>query len=146
MRKKTFFIIPIFLVIFGLLFFYNNLYFGQDDYFKALQNKLKDTDYSRKEITDLKNYFKKSGFSIEDIQRMDSVKTNASGQTYGPDAFRPDLISVVCPDSTSGYIYRTEFLNFTENKSEQSSDDNSLPVYESDGETLIGYFNFSYEN
>jgi len=57
---------------------------------------------------------------------------NANGQTYGVPNERgiPDLEAVYASNCEIGYVYRTD----------PRSEGHSIPVYESDGETVIGEF------
>lgn len=78
-----------------------------------------------------------------------SVRRNAFGETYGklldPQNI-PDLIAAVATNGKSGYIKRSDFEeDVAENPEEavqmmKNSSSRKIPVYESDGVTVIGEF------
>lgn len=69
--------------------------------------------------------------------RASSWGTNANGQTFGVqnDAGLPDLVAVWASNGQSGYAYATEL--FPEDGQYVSA---TIPVYESDGQTVIGSY------
>jgi hypothetical protein len=64
---------------------------------------------------------------------------NASGQTYGvaDETGTPDLISVVATNGKDGYAYVSQLL-----AGQQNQEPRTVPVYESDGKTVIGECRF----
>lgn len=115
---------------------------------QTLLEKVKDADLSESQIIKINNDLKGSGFSEEEISNFSSLKTNDYGQTYGPDNFGADLISVISQEGYAGYVYRDDLYpehNFKtpEEALEWQNDqpiDKSIPVYKSDGRTTIGEF------
>lgn len=73
------------------------------------------------------------------------IKVNANGQTYGKTTndYTPDLIAAVGADGTHGYVSDSELSGVGRRK---SLDDvvtdipASIPLYASDGVTVIGEF------
>jgi hypothetical protein len=74
--------------------------------------------------------------------------TNASGQTYGAEGTLgiPDLVSVVATNGRSGYAYATQLQGapYTSPSEalagQKKQKPRSVPVYTSDGKTVIGEF------
>jgi hypothetical protein len=74
---------------------------------------------------------------------------NAKGETFGVqrDGKSPDLLAVYTTDGRQGYAYVTDLdeplppTSPADALAQQEADDGrSVPVYESDGDTLIGEF------
>lgn len=75
---------------------------------------------------------------------------NASGETYGVQRSgrTPDLIAVLTTDGTQGYAYASELdgpvptspADALAQQEAEAGRSRSVPVYESDGETVIGEF------
>lgn len=69
---------------------------------------------------------------------------NAKGETYGPESlesivgYPPDLIAAAATNGQEGYLRRSELAEYLSSDSPQ---DNSLPVYDLDG-NVIGEFIF----
>jgi len=78
-----------------------------------------------------------------------ALRQNQDGLTYGsaanaltPDD-EPDLISVVADDNvTTGYVYKDELNDDLAVSPEEAVNrpDRTIPVYESDGKTVVGSF------
>jgi len=77
--------------------------------------------------------------------------TNNSGDTYGvakPDGSRPDLMSAYATNGRVGYVYVDELDGYQPTspadalrwQKEHGEESRSVPVYESDGVTVIGEF------
>lgn len=78
--------------------------------------------------------------------------TNASGQTYGVDGgqagspvHEPDLVAVQATNGKLGYVYASQLDGPTPTSPAQAVAENNqpartIPVYESDGKTMIGQF------
>lgn len=107
-----------------------------------------------------------SSRSVEDAQLMTETEiaiemekskspnyypTNANGQTYGSALFAysaeymPDLIAAVGTNGREGYILRSDEqaavdLTLEEVLSGAGNEDVTIPLYESDGKTVIGEF------
>lgn len=76
----------------------------------------------------------------------EGIEVNENGQTYGQnkyDGFTPDLISAIGVDGVRGYVYDSDLISVGMKK---SLDDvvtdipTSIPLYASDGVTVIGEF------
>lgn len=126
---------------------------------EVMKDKIEDTDMDAAEMEELYHYLKEEeGFSDENIEMADPLCTNENGQTYGPVIWDPDLISVTSDQGDDGYVYREDFyydeiyakdfhtpedaLAWQKAWQEMYPNGYSIPVYESDGETLIGTFTF----
>lgn len=74
------------------------------------------------------------------------LATNARGQTYGTGAegLRPDLVATIATNGRLGYVLRTEWEPPMPTTSRSPVTSNpparTIPVYESDGVTVIGEF------
>lgn len=70
-----------------------------------------------------------SDTAVIDLSDYPQWQVNKSGQTYGPDIYneRPDLIATVTDDGKTGYVLREDMQRTGE-----------IPIYESDGKTVIG--------
>ena len=88
-------------------------------------------------------------FPTEEYVLEHGYPVNANGQTYGPpvlvDEPMPDLVMVVGNDGVRGYVYETDMSSpppaSIENALSGSFDDPyDIPVYKSDGVTVIGTF------
>jgi len=113
----------------------------------ALFEKVKDAGLSQEQIEQLDNKLKAQGFSEEDIESFDALYKNRYGQTYGPDFLEANLVAVISDEGYEGYIYREdlnppdftspeEALKWQESRPEYII----IPVYKSDGKTVIGSF------
>lgn len=114
----------------------------------ALLEKVKDAGLNQKQIDDLYHKLRSEGFSEEDIANLDSMQKNRYGQTYGPDALEANLVKVISDEGFEGYVYREdlgyspsfttpeEAIKWQETKPQFIL----IPVYESDGKTIIGTF------
>lgn len=96
---------------------------------------------------------------VEDLQvhllrQLDNGQypVNAKGETYGPEDAReitgtePDLVSAVATNGVKGYIRQTERRRMNGSLFDADWDRSALktlsvPVYEADGETVVGQFN-----
>lgn len=87
---------------------------------------------------------------FEDSRKAE-YKVNESGQTYGSEIFAssreyvPDLIWAVGIDGTEGYIKKEELYSVIDQSYEEvvsgvNNSDALIPLYESDGKTVIGSF------
>lgn len=110
---------------------------------QVLLEKVQNANYSQEQIEELDEQLKEQEFSDDDIEMLNELKMNQSGQTYGPDALGADLIEVVSDEGEIGYVYR-EDLEGTEPKTVEEAlerqGDYKIKVYESDGRTKIGTF------
>lgn len=78
------------------------------------------------------------------------LRLNASGQTYGSSSNAdPDLVAVVFASCAHGYVYREDLEGFQPRSPKEAlayqdtpegRKGRDIPVYESDGTTLIGQF------
>ncbi len=74
-----------------------------------------------------------------------TLGVNANGDTYGvlgSDAGEPDLVAVEATNGRSGYVYATDLAQDTPASpaADTTGTVRVIPVYESDGETVIGEF------
>ncbi len=80
-----------------------------------------------------------------------ALGVNANGDTYGvlgSDAGEPDLVAVEATNGRSGYVYASELAGYTPTSpddaaawmAEHGDEVRIIPVYESDGETVVGEF------
>lgn len=113
----------------------------------ALFEKVKDAGLSEEQIVQLDNKLREQGFSEEDIESFDDLHKNRNGQTYGPDFLEANLVAVISEEGYKGYVYREdlnppnfnspeEALKWQESKPEYTI----IPVYKSDGKTVVGTF------
>lgn len=113
----------------------------------VLYLKVKDAGLSEEEIEHLYNKLRAQGFSDEDIETFDTLQKNRYGQTYGPDFLEANLIAVISAEGYKGYVYGEdmdspdfhspeEAIKWQESKPEYRI----IPVYKSDGKTVIGTF------
>lgn len=82
------------------------------------------------------------------LSEVDVVR-NENGEIYGsecdllPCGIQPDLISAIGVDGTEGYV-RDEDINYAPQTLEEAltytSINREIPLYEEDGETVIGSF------
>lgn len=118
--------------------------------YSIVSEKVKDTTMTRDEISDLANELESYGFSSKEIGKMTPLQINEYGQSYGPDAFGADLISVMADNGKHGYVYRDELeqdnINTPEEAIKNSHTTTRLKVYKSDGRTIIGYFTMGASN
>lgn len=113
----------------------------------VLLSKLKNVNLSDEQINQINNHFIDGDFADDDIKYYDSLNVNESGQTYGPELLQPDLISVISEEGYEGYVYKEALLppEFSSPEEaiewqERNVGDQVIPVYESDGKTVIGTF------
>ncbi len=112
----------------------------------ALQQKLKDANLSSSQISTINKEINERGFTEEKIKNMDPLKVNKHGQTYGPEAFNPDLIAVISDEGFNGYVYSKDMypeMNFKSPEEAlewQKIQPLSFDVYKCDGTTVIGKF------
>jgi hypothetical protein len=87
------------------------------------------------------------------IERLPDYQINDNGQTYGSamlestKGYEPDLISAIGIDESEGYVYATDLNGTVPNTPEEAielmahrSDSREIPLYKSDGKTIIGIF------
>lgn len=83
-----------------------------------------------------------------------AYKVNENGETYGSELYAevcgetPDLIAAICTDGTIGYV-RNSDLNPKPKTIEEAielNDITEISLYNSDGETVIGVFEFGGES
>ncbi len=117
----------------------------------GLFEKAKKVGMEKTEFDMLYNNLSGVGYDDEQIADLLEPKTNESGQTYGADWVRPDLILVGLEDGTEGYCYDEdlngkkfsspeEALAWQEQCQKEYPNGREIPVYKSDGKTVIGYF------
>ena len=113
--------------------------------------------------TNKEELMREFGLTEGDIE----LRVNESGQTYGPSFYapEPDLFRVGLPDGRSGYCYSKEFapieglqeriqhMEYLDSLMQAEKLMNpeaaqvvvkDIPVYESDGKTIIGSFPITY--
>lgn len=116
-----------------------------------LFEKVKDTWMTKEDFDILYNGLSSGGFGDEEIAGMMDLETNENRQTYGAEWLEPDLILVELEDGTKGYCYQEELngkkfsspeeaLAWQEQNQKKYPDGWEIPVYQSDGETVIGHF------
>lgn len=118
----------------------------------VLKEKVQDTNLSNDDINELYVYLKDNGYTDQQIKELQELHTNDRGQTYGAEAFLPDLVVVISDQGEVGYVYAKELdeipggnVNSPSEAAEYMKNrDKYLPyvidVYDSDGETEIGTF------
>ncbi|MDR0222928.1 MAG: hypothetical protein LBI38_05275 [Oscillospiraceae bacterium] len=123
----------------------------------TLANEENDAPVQRQQESDapVQRQEPRDGEPYEGEGRSFSVRTNKNGQTYGSmrnsDGFCPDLIGVRASNGKSGYVYSTEWddpsLCFTVLEMEELNKQGifaiGLPVYDENGENVIGEFEVS---
>ena len=96
---------------------------------------------------------KSSTFEIDKLEIF-AYKVNENGETYGSELYAeacgelPDLIAATGTDGTMGYV-RNSDLNPEPKTIEEAIELNKIteiPLYSSDGETVIGVFEFGGES
>ena len=111
-----------------------------------LYEKVKETKYTEDEMLELQKNLQDYGFTGEDIDELHALNVNAMGKTYGPDVLGADLIEVISDEEEIGYIYREELEgdapgSIAEAMQEQlEGGEKRIPIYKSDGMTVIGTF------
>ncbi|MDQ0208616.1 peptidase M56 BlaR1 [Alkalicoccobacillus murimartini] len=98
-------------------------------------------------------------------QEITDYSINDSGKTYGSALFvetaeeEPDLISAIGLDGTEGYVKKTDLDRVTgeadspktpeealkKQEERERNQDIQIPLYEEDGETIIGEFEISLD-
>lgn len=118
----------------------------------VLKEKVQDTNLSNDDINELYVYLKDNGYTDQQIKELQELHTNDRGQTYGAEAFLPDLVVVISDQGEVGYVYAKELEeipgSYVNSPSEaveyMQNRDKYLPyvidVYDSDGETKMGTF------
>ena len=118
----------------------------------VLKEKVQDTNLSNDDINELYVYLKDNGYTDQQIKELQELHTNDRGQTYGAEAFLPDLVVVISDQGEVGYVYAKELEEIPEGNVNNPAEaaeymqnrDKYLPyvidVYDSDGETEIGTF------
>ena len=123
---------------------------------QVLFEKTKDADITEKEMEQALLYLEETGHTADQIESFDPLLRNEEGLTYGPEAFGADLILVEMENGETGYVYKEDlltegdFVNTPEealawNKEkdklmEKQGYVKKIPVYASDGETVVGVF------
>ena len=123
---------------------------------QVLFEKTKDADITEKEMEQALLYLEETGHTADQIESFDPLLRNEEGLTYGPEAFGADLILVEMENGETGYVYKEDLLtegdlvNTPEealawNKEkdklmEKQGYVKKIPVYASDGETVVGVF------
>lgn len=114
----------------------------------VLLEKVKNAGLSSKEIEELNSELLQSGFTEEDIKNFIPLERNENGQVYGIDALGADLIAATSAEGIDGYVYRSDLYTEHDFKTpeeaiawqESRPPQRVIPVYESDGKTVIGTF------
>ena len=78
------------------------------------------------------------------VDKMPPLQRNAEGKVYGFNTPMTDLVVTLTDNGKFGYSYRSQ-LYATGNESDEQVEymrthTRKLPVYEKDGETLVGYY------
>lgn len=123
---------------------------------QVLFEKTKDADITEKEMEQALLYLEETGHTADQIESFDPLLRNEEGLTYGLEAFGADLILVEMENGETGYVYKEDLLtegdlvNTPEealawNKEkdklmEKQGYVKKIPVYASDGETVVGVF------
>lgn len=96
-----------------------------------------------------------SGLGSPSVQGSPEVRVNEAGQTYGQfvlgdPATAPDLIEAIADDGSIGYIEKGEMfpelpdsVGAALEMSANADEPRSVPLFASDGETVIGTFTFN---
>jgi len=115
----------------------------------AFLEKVKVADLSNSQMEKLYNQLKECEFSDEEIENFSALRRNENGQIYGIDALEADLISATSVEGIDGYVYREDLYNYEPDFKtpeeaiewqESHTGGRTIPVYESDGITVIGTF------
>jgi hypothetical protein len=94
-----------------------------------------------------------SSFETDNLE-ISAYKVNENGETYGSELYAevcgksPDLIAALGADGTIGYV-RNSDLNPEPKTIEEAlalNDITEIPLYSSDGDTIIGVFKFGGES
>ena len=123
---------------------------------QVLFEKTKDAGITEKEMEQVLLYLEETGHTADQIEDFDPLLRNEEGLTYGPEAFEADLILVEMENGETGYVYKEDLLtegDFVKtpeealawNKEkdklmEKQGYVKKIPVYASDGETVVGVF------
>lgn len=156
-KKQMFLALFLTLIIFlglaGLLLYYNisksrvpavpeQAY--QDEFSYTLWTKVQYASLTDEEFRDLIQKLKIMGYTADSIKNSRELRRNENGVTYGPDCFGTELISVAADDWTEGYVYRADLEGDMPKSIEEalavSGQERVIPVYASDGVTVIGTF------
>jgi hypothetical protein len=114
----------------------------------ALLEKVKNAGLSSEQIEELNRQLLESGFTEEDIKNFLPLQRNDNGQIYGIYALGADLIAATSAEGLFGYVYREDLDNEPDFKTPEEAlawqasrpPERIIPVYESDGKTVIGTF------
>jgi len=123
---------------------------------QVLFEKTKDAGITEKEMEQVLLYLEETGHIADQIEGFDPLLRNEKGLTYGPEAFGADLILVEMENGEIGYVYEEDLLTEgdfvktpeealawnkkSEKLMEKQGYVKKIPVYASDGETIIGVF------
>jgi len=123
---------------------------------QVLFEKTKDAGITEKEMEQVLLYLEETGHTADQIEGFDPLLRNEKGLTYGPEAFGADLILVEMENGEIGYVYEEDLLTEgdfvktpeealawnkkSEKLMEKQGYVKKIPVYASDGETIIGVF------
>lgn len=123
---------------------------------QVLFEKTKDAGITEKEMEQVLLYLEETGHTADQIEGFDPLLRNEKGLTYGPEAFGADLILVEMENGEIGYVYEEDILTEgdfvktpeealawnkkSEKLMEKQGYVKKIPVYASDGETIIGVF------
>ena len=110
-----------------------------------IKGKVEDAGLPEEELDELVASFEGQENAEEYIMNLDELQVNSNNQTYGPDMWGGDLISVISDQGEQGYVYRDELyvddgVDTLEEAINYESEERVLDVYASDGETVIGTF------
>ena len=143
-------------IVLLLIFLLPTAVFAAHSLTQVLFEKTKDAGITEKEMEQVLLYLEETGHTADQIEDFDPLLRNEEGLTYGPEAFGADLILVEMGNGEVGYIYAEDLLtegDFVKSPEEaiewnKKADKlreaqgyvKKIPVYESDGKTIIGVF------
>lgn len=140
------------ILILALCFLINLGAYASSRVLILLKDKVDETDMTDDEIGELYDSLKDEGYTDEEILSFEDLRVNENGQTYGIYSMGADLVRVGATNGKDGYCYREELdigtgfsspeeaLEWQEQFEEKYPYGYYIPVYESDGETQIGWF------
>lgn len=112
--------------------------------YEMVQEKTKNGNLTEKEIQEILIQFENQENAKEYIYNYTSLEINENEQTYGPDIWNADLITVISDQGDLGYVYREELyyddISSPDEAIQYNKEVKILNVYLSDGKTIIGTF------
>lgn len=115
---------------------------------EAIRAKCANLNVSEQELQEMADDAAFKHVTPEHLEKFDEIRVNEDGLTYGIGLKGVDLGLAMTDDGKMGYVYQKELYasldDTPEEKYYKMTHTRELPVYESDGKTLIGYLDFGW--